>query len=536
MNPKVLQVIFFFLVFVNCNLFSQVVSIDYILEAPIQKKRKVDLGQSNIVALATQFGDFAIEDMKALDTLNENRIERIDLVYTQFVESETFVQPKLNRDRLEYLLKYRPYIFENNLIEWNIICQTGAKTSDVAKDYFHGFIIHYKDEASELGKLSTKDEMAALKRCLSSCRIGVGDTIRDISDVLELGRVVLDTITIIDSIIKIPTGMYRGKFLEMNPYSVPRRSYFTNEVKKQLVFNSHINTDTLLMITPYSKRKTERIDSAFYPKSKRKAQKGIIYSKKSIWGRKQVVKRYLLKDTVFLNVRNIYVVRDADSLVFSRSCYRKVASNTFTDTIVGKTFSTIREWENKIVVEDVTGSMYPYLTQTFLWRRLATDSTKLTKFVFFNDGDSKRNHEKVIGSTGGIYDVDSPNIEIIEGVGLKTMSLGRGGDCPENNIEALLYASDFCPTCELLMIADNNAPIKDIVLMKSLTKPVDVILCGVRYGRIQASYLTLVREVGGNIYTMEGELKEIAKLKEGEKIDFGGQKFKIIGGKFILVR
>ena len=45
---------------------------------------------------------------------------------------------------------------------------------------------------------------------------------------------------------------------------------------------------------------------------------------------------------------------------------------------------------------------------------------------------------------------------------------GYGGDCPENNMEALIKGvKQATPYKELVMIADNYAPVKDIELLKN---------------------------------------------------------------------
>lgn len=46
-----------------------------------------------------------------------------------------------------------------------------------------------------------------------------------------------------------------------------------------------------------------------------------------------------------------------------------------------------------------------------------------------------------------------------------------------------------------IMIADNNAPIKDITLIKQVTKPVNIILCGVT-DKIHPNYVELAAKTG----------------------------------------
>lgn len=517
-------------------LHSQVVSIDYILTGEVQKLRKLNLPTKNSALLEVEFGEPEILDKALLDSLNSGRIEKIDLVYTQYIQSETFVQPVLNRKRLEYLQKMKPFIFENNLIEWNIVCQTGAKSPEEAEKYFHGFVIHFRKRTSKDKELTTEEELKKCAEILADCSVKVGDTIRDTMDLLLFGTAVFEPVVTVDSFIRVPKGRFQGKLLKINPSSIPNKEYFERRVNRKMTTDRRDYNDTLVMETNFSSTKRIKVEGVYVPRSKRKRKKGITYEKRSMWKRRQFSKRETIKDTIFVKRDTLFVMVSADSSVFRLSCYRGISSRRFEDTIVTATFNNGRDWKNKIIVEDVTGSMYPYLTQTFLWRRLAMDSTDLSKFVYFNDGDRKPASERVIGRTGGIYSIDSPSITEIEARALQAMSAGNGGDCPENNLEALIYANKLCPSCEPLMIADNNAPIRDFVLLGSIDKPVDIILCGVRFGLIQSNYLSLVKKVGGTIYTMEGELRDLSLLKEGETIEFGRQKFIIRDGEFILTR
>ncbi len=520
----------------HTGLYPQVVSIDYILSQEAENVQKSSIPKENALALSTQFGEFKIIEQQILDTLDEDRIERIDLVYTLFFLSETFVQPDLNRKRLEYLKRQKPYIFENSLIEWNIVCQTGAKTSEVAKNYFHGFIIHFRPDSLSVKELSTEEEIEVMDAILSECVVEAGDTIRDRSSVLSKGEMDLSPIVLIDSVIRIPRGRYKGLLLEVDPSTIKSKNYFEYGVKRKMLYRSTCFTDTVVMQTAYSKIKRVKVEDTYIPRLKSKARKGITYERKSIWGRKQLREKLLIKDTVFVRIDSAYVLLESEFPVSGKDCHGYITENYFPDPVVTQTFSKMEDLQSTIIVEDVTGSMYPYLTQTFLWRRAAMDSENLSKFVYFNDGDRKANHEKIIGETGGIYFVNSGSIDKVESTAKVAMSAGGGGDAPENNLEALIYARKICPDCRPLMIADNYAPIKDLSLLGEIDRPVDVILCGVRGGRIQADYLTLVNTVGGTIYTIEGELADFSKFKEGDIINMGGQKFKLIGGRFVLTR
>jgi len=186
------------------------------------------------------------------------------------------------------------------------------------------------------------------------------------------------------------------------------------------------------------------------------------------------------------------------------------------------------DWEKTMIV-DLTGSMTPYISQYMLWLRLNYNRNEDQNYVFFNDGNDnlRRYGEKKIGKTGGIYAVNNKNgfekiIQTIE----KVMLNGHGGDIPENNIEALLYAEKKYPDAKnLIMVADNYATPRDMKLIKQLTKPVNVILCGVNGNNVNTNYMDLAFKTKGSLHTMEADLNELYKIKDGEEFEFMGKKY-----------
>ena len=193
------------------------------------------------------------------------------------------------------------------------------------------------------------------------------------------------------------------------------------------------------------------------------------------------------------------------------------------------------KWTNMAIVADLTGSMSPYSAQLLIWFKLNANNDFVKHFIFFNDGDKTPNNKKVIGKTGGIYDMKTSKFEDVENLARTTMKNGFGGDAPENDVEALIKAIEVCPTCEdIVLIADNWAPIKDISLLTQISKPIKVILCGSDYG-INTEYLDLARATGGSVHTIEEDLTQLMHLNEGQEITIEGQSFKILKGKFIKI-
>ena len=116
---------------------------------------------------------------------------------------------------------------------------------------------------------------------------------------------------------------------------------------------------------------------------------------------------------------------------------------------VSTTLAT-NNWKKSILVCDVTASMAPYSAQVleFIKGQFAKKDTSMTHFVFFNDGNDRKDNSKKVGSVGGIYVTKATTLEETLTNMSNAMKAGTGGDLEENNIEALIQAEAACPTCQ----------------------------------------------------------------------------------------
>jgi hypothetical protein len=194
------------------------------------------------------------------------------------------------------------------------------------------------------------------------------------------------------------------------------------------------------------------------------------------------------------------------------------------------------KWSEKLIVCDLTGSMDPYANQLSVWYQLNYKKESNLQFVFFNDGDDKEDMKKIIGNTGGIYYQRAKGLDSLINLMSKVRSRGNGGDCPENNMEALIKGVKTAgPYKELVMVVDNNAPVKDLSLLKSFNKPVHVILCGSDGGQVLLDYFLIAWKTKGSIHTIEEDIYSIASKSEGESVVVGGITYRIMGGEFVRV-
>jgi hypothetical protein len=380
-----------------------------------QERQSISGSATAIIPVAFNYSKL---QSNSFEKLKKVSIQRIDLIYTVYKSKEEFDQEKLNKTRIENLLKKLPNA-KNELIEWNIIGQTRAKDSVSARKEFHGFYIYYHPTPT---KESIEKELSY-----------------------------------IDS----------------------------------LVFGSITSSVTI---------KTEYISS-----------------------------------NLFLSLDEVHSVGDTS---YPRHHYIPLNNNADLSkefNIVAEVFKRNVDWNKSIVIMDVTGSMSPYIAKTMAWLKASQDSTRISHFVFFNDGDNKNSNQKIIGRTGGIYSSENNAFNKIYKTMRSTMQKGGGGDCPENNIEAILNTLKSNPEAEnIIMVADNWATPKDLSLAKQINKPIHVIICGGNYG-INLAYIQLAIDTGGTIHTIEEDL-DFRKIEPNTQFKLGSYYFTIMNGKIIQAK
>lgn len=206
------------------------------------------------------------------------------------------------------------------------------------------------------------------------------------------------------------------------------------------------------------------------------------------------------------------------------------------DTANSVVFNVLKrnpQWKNKLIVADLTGSMYSYGQQVSTWLKLHfIKDTTSQHFVFFNDGDRKHDDEKKIGATGGIYHCKARTVEELIATMELTTRKGQGGDAPENVIEAILFGLSKSGKVEdVILIADNWAKARDIKMLARVKVPVRVILCGVVEGmEINEDYLNIAYKTKGSVHTIEQDITDLMKQSTGKKFNINGVDYIIKNG------
>ncbi len=242
-----------------------------------------------------------------------------------------------------------------------------------------------------------------------------------------------------------------------------------------------------------------------------------------------------------LDIRNLDRV---EKLVAERAVYEKgelEKDPTFfikrEQEVKAVLYRNLADWKNKIIVTDATGSMSPYWDQVVIWHALHMIADEKNAYIFFNDGDRKARKDKLIGSTGGIYQTEESNLKAILNAMREATSNGSGGEQEENDIEALLKGLALRKNEEeLVLIADNYSDVRDMELLTKLNVPVRIVLAGVRKGLgVHEDYLELAYKTGGSIHTLEQDVFNLKNMLDGQSIIIGKYEYRVMRGKFIQV-
>lgn len=187
-----------------------------------------------------------------------------------------------------------------------------------------------------------------------------------------------------------------------------------------------------------------------------------------------------------------------------------------TTDIVTEVLERHPQWRGSTVVIDFTGSMYGYAKQVLLFALDNLQKGYIRNFVFFNDGDDLDDEKKQVGQTGGIYGLAAENASELLDLVRKVTEGGDGGDLPENDLEALLYAQQqFDQPEDIILIADNFSCMRDWELLSQLKNcRVHVILCGAEAPVfVRPLYLNLAHLTKGSLHLRQEDFYDLEQLE-----------------------
>jgi len=233
-----------------------------------------------------------------------------------------------------------------------------------------------------------------------------------------------------------------------------------------------------------------------------------------------------IRDGYGLEMESIHKIIEGDSLP--------------KDTMVLKALHQRKDWKKMLVIMDWTGSMYEYSAQLILWHKQNIQNDLIKHIVLFNDGDDNKfkgqNRTKEIGRTGGIYSMDVYSLSSIYSVLDKAMRAGNGGDAPENNLEAILKGLRFYSYCEeIILIADNKAPPRDMSLLTRIKRPIHIILCGTNEIPPDVNYLSIAFRTGGSLLTHKDEVRFSGNVQENIRFNLNGNQYESKDGFIVKI-
>ena len=542
------------------SLKGQIPALPEITSDTVRGAYQVKLNEPYIF-IASSFGSEKIENSQRLDSVSGFYISEIVLVYSAYRKADLFDQASLNNARWEHLGSTYPSLFLNGPTRFANVCQQGQLSDTAARQLKHGFYIYFRNR-SDSAKRNL--EITELSRMMLAMGIDTSESAREEPLAKE------KEISINPESRKHPK--FKKPLRAKDPKACRQAFYGTGIEDLELFFKEKIR------LTARQKRKPRKllaevrlrldyngfIKSAYILCADKKLidQVRVALSDMNVWN--PAVKNGLtVKSDVKFNLHmlgdgtiglqgGITVPRSLancgtapDSELFDFSAMEKKAASMPTvfevpdKAILREVIERNPALDSLLLVVDLTGSMGPYIAQVLdlMEELVVNDNPHVSCISLFNDGDSKADRKKEIGKTGGIITLSSGiTLESLGKAILKSMKRGSGGDCMENNLEAIIKGWDACHDCrDIVMIADNFATPRDVSLVGELKQPVHWVICGVNED-INLNYLDLVRANKGFLHTSTSDVTNLHLVKENGIIEIDGYSYQLRRGKFMLMK
>ena len=526
--------------------FVKAMSIDEIAQIKPKRVEKVFEPTRPFVAiLACDFGQASI-DQDNIEDIGAAEIVRVELYYSSYKESEGFNQNALNISRLKQLRKLLPKAFENHLTQWNLMMQV-EPDKEQAKTLFHGFFVHYRPEPT---KAFTEKELLYLDNMLSGRlakkELGSSYSVESYMEAAVMTeKVKLGAYGSVDYCSK-KGGAAFGEVPEFPGGCEGLKGYMTRSYKGHVLkskraagaylsfqldsdgkcYDLFISDDSHVEDGTGLKNAIESMPAWRMPEGADDSTFSVDMEFSIFSFRKEI-------KLTFIGIAIRKTIKAGRGYLATPSAYRPFYG---VDSTILNFFKRNKGLERAAVVCDVTGSMSPYIGQIMLWHRLnfETSKDKIQYYCFFNDGNNRPDHTKVVGNVGGIHFAKPSTFEGLKKAAYKAMRAGCGGDAPENNFEAVIKTIEKYPDCQdIVMLADNWATPRDLRLLGQINRPIKIIVCGAYGGYINTAYLDAARRNGGSIHTIESDIENLKAVNEGETITIDGFDYQLKDGKFV---
>lgn len=523
------------LLFTLPNLYSQ--DLERINELISSKRTQVDkieaISNSTNTLIPSSFSEEQLKN-KALE-IKDLTIVKVYYVYTQYKLNASFDQINLDKKRFSLLNKLYPGLIYDPFIEWELIEQTACKDFKVGPSYFHGFILVHRPLSNSEDR---KEEIRKLMEFLDNPQ----DTFAE--QKLDFIREQLVKVETPKPISLIPDELANYKDGDFALYQYFQNKIFPSEINKK---RDDLWVELDFPVDEFGRVGIINIKGDSVPDYiEDEISEAIRLMPEWTAATKNGKK---IKSSVNLKIRVSYsravngmYTRDGHKPSFigdenrigmidgtTQKDLDNQRFNSIKTTAVFKGMEIIDDDEKIALVMDVTGSMSRNIAALKKWIQLNPDSLPITSYSFFNDGDNKSTSEKKKGKTGGIYmtrDVKETNNTIETAI-----LAGSGGEPSESDMEAVLYAIEHDSLCDaILLIADNYSEVRDISMLRDITKKVHVLLCESPEA-LRVEYLKIVKETGGYLI-INGQRIELNHLQKGDEITIQERSYLFTGDEF----
>ena len=439
--------------------------------------------------LKMNFAKPEIVDTAGVHQLIGSEILSVDLVFTDYPSSNS-LKP-LNKKRIQNLIALLPFLSKQNSINWQVIRQADGFDSTLSKNLLHGFVINYRPA-------TTKSSMAKELNYIKSI---VNDFPKP-----KLIETPKSKTAVPKPKVRYWDVIYGNGQAQTNaPVMYPRYLYGRNI--KQIFNNKPKFIETGDSLIAYS-IKDPLLQRIFLEEER---------------------KKFIHDDSVYVwldvkpNAETAYPLNESRIIAKTK---RPLPDSSLIKILLRNNFT------KALIVADVTSSMSVYTAQLLNW--LSYQNKNIQFISCFNDGDDMANEKKQLGNTGGIY--GEPFVSITQAGNLieTVMQRGSGGDVKENDCEALLKSIAMCLDCkDVVLIADNWAPVRDIELVKRMKQPVHVIICGGNIG-VHPDYITIANSTNGTLHFMNEDIIDLSSLKQGKELLIRGKYYQLNDAGYVI--
>ncbi len=526
-----LLLLYIFPLFLQAQTISE--QVNFILKTtPRSVEKYIKPTKKDVLFLETAFNNAIFTNKALLNSVKDKVILKIELIYTTYRKSETFDQHGLSRKRLENLFLAAPNSLEQSGIEWVLVAQTGCKSPEEGKDYFHGFAITYRDLPDAV---SAKVESSFIREVASG---KIKSYAYDTYVKKETEKLKQDSLEDVEPVIVLPKFPHseRARIDYFSKYlNYPPEASGPKKVDVQFIINKEGKITKIVFPnmpgpSPYKDEISEFI------KSMPDWTPGTLNGKPTEC-MVQFSVDFMTRGSVVPSPLEVFATEVPPKLKAKLPAYDYNAIKPQpSSNQVSKALTKV-DWSRATLVCDVTGSMAPYNAQVveFIANQLKNKLQAPKQFVFFNDGDDRKDKTKKVGQTGGVYSYTSSNLDSISEFMIYVMTKGSGGDLPENNVEALIHGLKTYPRTErFILIADNFASPRDMSLVGSIGIPVHVVVCG---GTIlNEDYLDLAYKTKGSLSFNGIDYQDFYQFEDGSTMHIGKTTYVLKKGHFVQKR